>query len=177
MIAASEDYTPVAAKVAYAAKLPQGELLVIHDSRHATPTDQPAEFNKGVISFIARHRDIADGDTGTNLQLTMQAVADTVAADTGLSREQAELLSVALTGAAQITATWWLDADRPIPKAEAVRLHWPPAGLSDPPHLVLDDVVDPANAHHHDPARLAGAVLRVGEAEAPRRRRTVSRTA
>ncbi len=29
----------------------------------------------------------------------MQAVADTVAADTGLSREQAELLSVALTGA------------------------------------------------------------------------------
>jgi len=55
-------------------------------------------------------------------RLTMQAVADTVAADTGLSREQAELLSVALTGAAQITATWWLDADRPIPKAEAVRL-------------------------------------------------------
>jgi uncharacterized cofD-like protein len=62
-------------------------------------------------------------------------------------------------------------------QAEAVRLHWPPAGLSDPPHLVLDDVVDPENAHHHDPARLAAAVLRVGEAEAPRRRRTVSRTA
>jgi AcrR family transcriptional regulator len=55
-------------------------------------------------------------------RLTMQAVADTVAADTGLSRHQAELLSVALTGAAQIAATWWLDADRPIPKAEAVRL-------------------------------------------------------
>src|SRR3954451_12886301 len=34
-------------------------------------------------------------------RLTMQAVAETVAADTGLSREQAELLSVALTGAAQ----------------------------------------------------------------------------
>lgn len=55
-------------------------------------------------------------------RLTMQAVADTVAADTGLGRAQAELLSVALTGAAQMTATWWLDADRPIPKAEAVRL-------------------------------------------------------
>jgi AcrR family transcriptional regulator len=55
-------------------------------------------------------------------RITMQAVADTVAADTGLGRPQAELLSVALTGAAQITATWWLDADRPIPKAEAVRL-------------------------------------------------------
>jgi AcrR family transcriptional regulator len=55
-------------------------------------------------------------------RITMQAVAETVAADTGLGRPQAELLSVALTGAAQITATWWLDADRPIPKAEAVRL-------------------------------------------------------
>ena len=62
-------------------------------------------------------------------------------------------------------------------QAEAVRLHWPPAALSDPPHLVLDDVVDPENAHHHDPARLAAAVLRAGEAEAPRRRRAVSRTA
>src|SRR5207248_6202787 len=41
-------------------------------------------------------------------RLTMQAVADTVAADTGLSRPQAELLGVALTGAAQIAATWWL---------------------------------------------------------------------
>jgi len=55
-------------------------------------------------------------------RLTMQAVADTVAADTGLSRPQAELLGVALTGAAQIAATWWLDADRPVTKAEAVRL-------------------------------------------------------
>lgn len=55
-------------------------------------------------------------------RLTMQAVADTVAADTGLSRPQAELLGVALTGAAQIAATWWLDADRPVSKTEAVRL-------------------------------------------------------
>jgi AcrR family transcriptional regulator len=55
-------------------------------------------------------------------RLTMQAVADTVAADTGLGRRQAELLSVALTGAARVTATWWLEAARPIPKAEAVRL-------------------------------------------------------
>jgi hypothetical protein len=66
-----------------------------------------------------------------------------VAADTGLSREQAELLSVALTGAAQIAATWWLESDRPIPKAEAVRLletlqwrgisHFPLHGAGDRP--------------------------------------------
>jgi AcrR family transcriptional regulator len=55
-------------------------------------------------------------------RLTMQAVAETVAADTGLSRAHAELLGVALTGAAQIAARWWLDADRPVTKQEAVRL-------------------------------------------------------
>jgi uncharacterized cofD-like protein len=62
-------------------------------------------------------------------------------------------------------------------QAEAVRLHWPPAGMTDPPHLVLDDVVDPDNAHHHDATRLAAAVLKAGEAEAPRRRQAATRTA
>jgi uncharacterized cofD-like protein len=62
-------------------------------------------------------------------------------------------------------------------QAEAVRLHWP-AGMTDPPHLVLDDVVDPDNAHHHDATRLAAAVLKAGESEAPRRRRqAATRTA
>jgi hypothetical protein len=44
--------------------------------------------------------------------------------------------------------------------------------------LVLDDVVDPENAHHHDPTRLAAAVLRVIERERPAQRRMgVARTA
>jgi len=55
-------------------------------------------------------------------RVCMQAVADTVAADTGLERAQAELLSIALTGAAQIAARWWLDSERPVTKGEAVRL-------------------------------------------------------
>jgi uncharacterized cofD-like protein len=62
-------------------------------------------------------------------------------------------------------------------RAETVRLQWPPAGMAGLPRLVLDDVVDPDNAHHHDPVRLAGAVMRVYEREAPARRRAVSRTA
>jgi uncharacterized cofD-like protein len=62
-------------------------------------------------------------------------------------------------------------------QAETVRLHWPPDGLSQPPRLVLDDVVDPDNAHHHDPARLAAAVMRAYEGESATRRRTVTRTA
>jgi len=59
-----------------------------------------------------------------------------------------------------------------------VRLRWPPAGKA-PPRLVLDDVVNPGNAHHHDPARLAAAIMRVIEREGgnARRRNGVVRTA
>ena len=60
--------------------------------------------------------------------------------------------------------------------AEAVRLHWPPKTVP-VPHLVLDDVVDPENAHRHDPARLAAAVLRAHEAQLAGWRRAPRRTA
>jgi uncharacterized cofD-like protein len=59
---------------------------------------------------------------------------------------------------------------------EPVHLRWPPTGLP-AARLVLDDVVDPANAHHHDPARLAAAIVRIVEREGPRRRATVAHTA
>ena len=61
-------------------------------------------------------------------------------------------------------------------RAEAVRLTWPPSG-TDVPRLVLDDIVDPDNAHHHDPARLAVSLLRLLEAERGRRRAGVARSA
>jgi uncharacterized cofD-like protein len=60
--------------------------------------------------------------------------------------------------------------------AEPVKLRWPPAGIP-APRLVLDDVVDPDNAHHHDPARLAGALIRTLEANRGIRHRAVSRSA
>jgi uncharacterized cofD-like protein len=61
--------------------------------------------------------------------------------------------------------------------AEPVKLRWPPAGPA-PPRLMLDDIVDPDNGHHHDPARLAAAVVRVFERESGSRRRSgVARTA
>jgi len=53
---------------------------------------------------------------------TMTAVANTVAGDTGLERASAELLSTALTGAAQVAARWWLDSNRPVSQDEAVYL-------------------------------------------------------
>ena len=66
--------------------------------------------------------------------------------------------------------------------AQPVRLRWPPSGasgaVSSQPRLVLEDVVDPDNAHHHDPARLAAAVMHIYERESLGRRRSrVARTA
>ena len=58
---------------------------------------------------------------------------------------------------------------------KAVSLRWPPT--SGPvPRLYLDDVVDPDDPHHHEPARLAGAIIRAFEGEAGIRRRTAGRT-
>jgi AcrR family transcriptional regulator len=53
---------------------------------------------------------------------TMLAVADTVAADTGLGAAEAELLATALTGAAQVAARWWLAEGRPLQQDQAIRL-------------------------------------------------------
>jgi uncharacterized cofD-like protein len=59
--------------------------------------------------------------------------------------------------------------------AKAVSLRWPPS--SGPvPRLYLDDVLDPDDPHHHEPARLAGAIIRAFEGEAGIRRRTAGRT-
>ena len=56
--------------------------------------------------------------------------------------------------------------------AEPVRLRWPAASMrTGGPRLVLDDVVDPDNAHHHDPLRLAAAILGIWAREGGRRRR------
>ncbi len=60
--------------------------------------------------------------------------------------------------------------------AEPVRLRWPPA-VDPVPRLVLEDVVDPDNAHHHDPARLTEALVGVLDSEIGIRRRAVGRTA
>jgi uncharacterized cofD-like protein len=54
---------------------------------------------------------------------------------------------------------------------EPVRLRWPPAG-EQAPRLVLDDLVDPANAHHHDAARLGAAIIDAWAREGGHRRRT-----
>jgi pimeloyl-ACP methyl ester carboxylesterase len=54
VMAADADYTPVATKAACVSKLKQGELVVIEDSRHATPAERPEEFNQVVKRFLDR---------------------------------------------------------------------------------------------------------------------------
>ena len=56
------------------------------------------------------------------LQKSVEAIADTIARDTGLKREDAEMLSCALAGAAEISARWWLNSADSIPKERAIEL-------------------------------------------------------
>ncbi|MCW5850235.1 MAG: hypothetical protein KIT87_09140 [Anaerolineae bacterium] len=51
---ADQDYTPVAAKEAYAKLMPNAHIAVIADSRHATPVEVPDRFNQVVLDFLAQ---------------------------------------------------------------------------------------------------------------------------
>ena len=57
-----------------------------------------------------------------SLQRSVEAIADTIARDTGLQRSDAELLSCGLTGVAEISASWWLASADQIPKERAIEL-------------------------------------------------------
>jgi len=46
-----------------------------------------------------------------SLQLSVEALADTIARDTGLPRNEAELLSCGLAGLAEVSARWWLSSE------------------------------------------------------------------
>ncbi|MGU3431507.1 TetR/AcrR family transcriptional regulator [Actinomycetes bacterium M1A6_2h] len=50
----------------------------------------------------------------------VDAVFDLVSHDSGLDPHRARILAVGLVGASQFTARYWLEADRPISKEEAV---------------------------------------------------------
>lgn len=52
VITADQDYTPVAHKEAYTAQIPGARLVVIPNSRHATPIDQAERFNEVVLGFL-----------------------------------------------------------------------------------------------------------------------------
>lgn len=52
VIAADNDYTPVAVKEAYVAKIPGAKLVIVPDSRHALPLEKPQRFNAVLRAFL-----------------------------------------------------------------------------------------------------------------------------
>lgn len=52
VISGDRDYTPQDVKEAYTARIPGAQFLVVEDSGHATPVDQPDVFNKSVLKFL-----------------------------------------------------------------------------------------------------------------------------
>ena len=103
--------------------------------------------------------------TGETTGFDLASHVEVLTAHTAPGLLDAVLANNAFT--AQTPAEW---------SAERVRLRWPP-NVEPVPRLVLDDVVDPENAHHHDPTRLALAILRTHEREPRLRHRSVGRTA
>ncbi|MFI4982851.1 MAG: alpha/beta fold hydrolase [Nevskiales bacterium] len=55
VIAADQDYTPVAAKEAYIKLMPDARLVVIPDAHHAVPLERPEAFNTVLAQFLAEH--------------------------------------------------------------------------------------------------------------------------
>lgn len=51
-IAAEHDYTPVEDKKDFADQIPSARLVVVANSRHGTPLDQPEVFNDHVLEFL-----------------------------------------------------------------------------------------------------------------------------
>jgi AcrR family transcriptional regulator len=56
------------------------------------------------------------------LQASVEAITETIARDTGLGRDEAELLSCGLAGLAEVSARWWLAAGPQVPQQRAVEL-------------------------------------------------------
>jgi AcrR family transcriptional regulator len=73
----------------------------------------------------------------------VDAITETIAHDTGFTAEEATLLSVGLTGMAEIGARWWLSTEGRMPKDRAVELLFGLAwrGISGAP-LQTEQVVD-----------------------------------
>ena len=53
VIAADHDYTWMDEKEAFVARMQRATLVVVADSRHATPAERPEEFNRAVMDFLA----------------------------------------------------------------------------------------------------------------------------
>ena len=88
--------------------------------------DDPGGAFRLVFESDLRNEPAVRARVERSLQISIDALADTIARDTGLDRAEAELLSCGLAGLAEVSARWWLDSDGPngvrIDKTRAVAL-------------------------------------------------------
>lgn len=56
VVASDLDYTPVAFKEAFVARMPRAKLTIIQNAHHAVPIERPAIFNTVVASFLETQR-------------------------------------------------------------------------------------------------------------------------
>ena len=54
VISGEQDFIPLAFKETYTSKLTHGQLMVIPDSGHLTPVDNPEQFNRTLMAFLQR---------------------------------------------------------------------------------------------------------------------------
>jgi 3-oxoadipate enol-lactonase len=55
VIASDEDYVPVSIKSAYVSRIPDAEIAVIPNSRHAVPIEHSEKFNAVLLDFLSKH--------------------------------------------------------------------------------------------------------------------------
>ncbi len=54
LVSGEHDFFPLALKAAFAKKMPDARLVVIPDSGHFTPMDEPVRFNEAVMDFLSK---------------------------------------------------------------------------------------------------------------------------
>lgn len=88
----------------------------------AAEQDTPSGAYRLVFESDLRNDPAVRERVERNLAEAADAVTDAIAADTGVSLEEARLLSVGLTGLAEVAARWWLVSHREVPRDRAVEL-------------------------------------------------------
>ena len=76
VIAAASDYTPIAEKKRYCSLLSNAELVVVENSRHATPIDQTQIFNGLVDEFLQPITGGRQGSAGAGVESSSSPSAE-----------------------------------------------------------------------------------------------------
>ena len=84
--------------------------------------DDPGGAFRLVFESDLRNKPAVRERVERSLQISVDALADTIARDTGLERAEAEMLSCGLAGLAEVSARWWLASEGQVSKERAVSL-------------------------------------------------------